>query len=654
MSRSLVLGNGKLLISFDQHAQVRDFYYPHVGFLNHVNGESHKLGVWVDGLFSWLFWPEWETRIDYREETMVGLTTARNQRLKIRLVIEDAVYNEEPIYLRKITVENLTDSPRNVRLFFGQEFTIGGRHSMSTAYFDPYNRSVIHYRGRYLFLINGRRGSQGIDQYTVGMAHYAGYEGSWRDAEDGQLSSNPIEHGSVDSVVQFSFSLPAHTAEAVHYWIAVGRKMSDVQRLNWYVINRTPGHLLTTTQDFWRAWLHKENIHFHNLAPKVIALFQKSLLIIRTHVDHGGAILASADSDMLQNGKDTYEYTWPRDGALVAYALDQAGYTELTERFFEFMGSVIHHEGFLLHKYQSDRALGSSWHPWVTNGRIQLPIQEDETALVLWAFWHHYLATQDIEFVESLYNDFIKRAADFLIFYRDAETKLPKPSYELWEEHRGVSTFTTFTVVAALRASAQFAELLGKTSEASRYRSAAEETAKAIPRLFDETRGSFIRMLKEMADGSLTPDTTIDAASLFGAIGFGILSPSDPLVVKTVHALDASLKVPTVMGGYARYEGDQYYRADPATTGNPWIITTLWRVLYDIENAKKRDELKAVSQALEWVADRALPSGVLPEQIDPHHGLPISAAPLTWSHATLVSTVIAYLRKMEALTEKEV
>ena len=29
----------------------------------------------------------------------------------------------------------------------------------------------------------------------------------------------------------------------------------------------------------------------------------------------------------------------------------------------------------------------SSWHPWVLNGARVLPIQEDETALVVWALW---------------------------------------------------------------------------------------------------------------------------------------------------------------------------------------------------------------------------------------------------------------------------
>ena len=41
---------------------------------------------------------------------------------------------------------------------------------------------------------------------------------------------------------------------------------------------------------------------------------------------------------------------------------------------------------------------------------------------------------------------------------------------------------------------------------------------------------------------------------------------------------------------------------------------------------------------------------VLPEQIDPYTGKPVSVSPLTWSHATVVMTVMEYLLKHAELT----
>ena len=99
---------------------------------------------------------------------------------------------------------------------------------------------------------------------------------------------------------------------------------------------------------------------------------------------------------------------WPRDGALVAHALDLAGYQEPPRRFFEFCADVLTPEGYLLHKYKPDGSLGSSWHPWIgPNGdggaqTPQLPIQEDETALAIWALWKHFQRYRDIESARAL------------------------------------------------------------------------------------------------------------------------------------------------------------------------------------------------------------------------------------------------------------
>ena len=102
-------------------------------------------------------------------------------------------------------------------------------------------------------------------------------------------------------------------------------------------------------------------------------LYKRSLLVLRTHIDEGGAVIAATDSDIAQFGRDTYCYMWPRDGALVAHALDLAGFGVPTSRFYEFCASIITKEGFFLHKFNPDGSLGSSWHPWVLTVEGALP-----------------------------------------------------------------------------------------------------------------------------------------------------------------------------------------------------------------------------------------------------------------------------------------
>jgi oligosaccharide amylase len=650
MPRSLVLGNGNLLVCLDANAIVRDLFFGMVGQENHVGGHRHHIGIWVDGQFSWLEDGAWKKGVGYQKETMIGLTEARNDAVGLVLEFHDFVYNEKDIFIRKIVVRNERDHAREVRLFFAQEFQIGETQTGNSAFYEPVENIVVHYKGRRVFLINGRVGKEGISEYAVGETHHRGLEGTWRDAEDGVLSKNPVSHGSVDSCVSFRFGLPAKGKETAYYWIAAGKSLVEARALNAYVLDRKPHHLLETTQDFWWAWVHTRKYDFWGLSDEIVRLFKLSLLVIRTHVDNRGAIIASADSDFLQHGRDTYAYMWPRDGALVAKALDNAGYFENTHEFFKFCNEVIMPEGYLLHKYLCDKSLGSSWHPWVgEGGHPHLPIQEDETALVLHALQNHFERKRDLEFIESVYNSFIKPAANFLETYRNEKTKLPRPSYDLWEERRSIFTFTCSSVYGGLRSAAFFAKLLGKAQQANRYAKAAKEVREGILKhLYDAEKGYFIKSVRWTEDGQLIRDETIDASAAFGVMEFGVLDPDDKRLVSAMEETRKALWVPPV-GGIARYTNDYYYRARKDAPGNAWFICTMWYAQHLIRRAKTERDLQPAREIMSWVCRYAMPSGVLSEQLHPDTGAPLSATPLTWSHATFVLLVLDYLEKVEEL-----
>src|SRR3954465_5649393 len=146
-------------------------------------------------------------------------------------------------------------------------------------------------------------------------------------------------------------------------------------------------------------------------------------------------------------------------------------------------------------------------------------------------------------------------------------------------------------------------------------------------------------------------DETIDA-SLYAIYKFHMFEADDPRVVSTMRAVEQKLWVQTRVGGLARYENDYYHRVSndiAAVPGNPWFICTLWLADYFITKAKTPAELKMALPIFEWTAAHALESGVLAEQVNPYTNEPISVSPLTWSHATVVSTAIKYLEKLEEL-----
>jgi len=55
-----------------------------------------------------------------------------------------------------------------------------------------------------------------------------------------------------------------------------------------------------------------------------------------------------------------------------------------------------------------------------------------------------------------------------------------------------------------------------------------------------------------------------------------------------------------------------------------------------------------------WATERALPSGVLPEQVDPYDGRPLSVAPLTWSHAAFVLATHRVADRLNSFAQRRV
>ena len=653
MAREIVLGNGKLLVNFDEHLNMRDLYYPYVGWENHISGHKNSLGVWVNGDFSWLGHEGWEMDLKYLPETLVTDCKALNTRLDLELGINSAVHFRHNIFLQRIKVKNLSQLGKEIRVFFTHDFSIDGAEVGDTALYDPTLQAVYHYKRNRYFLINGHIHHEGIYQFATGTKRFKGAEGTWRDAEDGRLEQNPIAQGSVDSTISFRMQLKPNGEEDVYYWIVVGDNFQSVRKGNYYVLQNTPQVLLKKTENYWRTWVNKRSRQFGDLPENVTQLYKLSLLVVRTQTDNTGAIIAANDTDILYHGRDHYSYMWPRDGALVAWGLDMAGYPELTRNFFKFCQRVLTEGGYLLHKYNPDGSVGSSWHPWVTNGRIQLPIQEDETALVLFALWQHYLTERDFEFIESLYKPLIRKAANFMVDFRDLKTGLPLSSYDLWEERQGIFTFTASAVYGGLTAAASVADLYGDQYLVDRYQNAANEVKEGILKyLYSEEHGRFLRGLYVDNEGNLIADETPES-SVYGIFAFGVLPADDKRVVSTMEAIKQELWVKTEIGGIARYRDDYYFRNSDdidIIPGNPWFICTLWLADWHVQSAKTVADLKEAKILIEWAADNIMETGMLPEQLHPITGEPQSVAPLTWSHATFIMVVERYLSKMNELT----
>jgi len=656
MPRDLPIGNGKVLVNFDKQYRLRDIYFPHVGQENQTIGHVSQFGVWVDGQFAWVG-DGWNIQRNYCVESLVTDVTLHHDQLQLDIRMHDTVDFEHNIFVREAHVTDTSGKARQVRLFFHQDFHISENDIGDTAFYDPRSESVIHYKKNRWFLVNvcGTH-LLGVNAWSIGNKEVNGNEGTFRDAEDGNLGCNPIAQGSVDSTIQLTLDLQPRGTEIGHFWMCFGQTYEEVIELDNRVRNKRPESFISRNQNYWRLWVNPEYVDYLNLPTKVVDLFKRSLLVIRTQVDDGGAIIAANDHDIAAFARDTYSYMWPRDGALVANALSRAGYFGQCYKFFAFCSDVIKPEGYLLHKYNPDKSLASSWHPWVQNGKIELPIQEDETALVIWSLWQHFRRNRDVEIIKPFYSALVSHGAEFLVRYRDEVTNLPNPSYDLWEERYGVHLFTVASVIGGLTAAAHFAHALGELEQHRRWQEAAEEVQAAmIKHMWSEKDNRFCRMATRTADG-YSLDMTVDA-SMYAIFAFAGMPTSDAKVKATMKAIKDRLWVKTDVGGCARYEDDYYHQVtkDIANVpGNPWFICTMWLAQYEIASAHSQEHLREAVKLLEWVADRALPSGVLAEQVHPYTNEPLSVSPLTWSHATLVTCVLEYLEKRRKLMAENV
>jgi GH15 family glucan-1,4-alpha-glucosidase len=679
MPRSLVLGNGSLLATFDEHLQMRDFYFPYVGEEDHTTyGKMHRVGFLVEGKgFSWLSDGTWDITIGYTDASLLSSSTLVNKQLAIEITCEDFVDPIKNILVRSFQLRTTDGIERKVQCFFHHDFYMYGDKQKDTAFFEPHTKSVIHYRQYRYFLVGGTTSDPvncqssdipdqfhplgrdekhidhcGITSFSIGKANYRGLEGTWKDAEDGVLSRFPIEQGSVDSTVEIDCIARPDRGAWVYLWVCAGEKISEVHALQHFLLEETAEQVKQAAKNFWRGWVHAHHQLSDGVAKEIRHMYDRSLLTIRTQTDNHGGILAATDNDIMQFNRDTYTYVWPRDGAFVSMALTRVGQNELPRRFMEFCAKAQTDEGYLLHKYNPDGSAGSSWHPWYRGRQSVLPIQGDETALPLVALHRHFLATKDFEFLHAMYQTFVRNAANFLLEYTEKETGLPLWSYDPWEEHRGIFSYTTATTVAGLRAASEMAGVLGHYRHADRYREAADRMCEALLfHLYDEQTACFMKKIKREGGKTIERDTTPDA-SIALLWQFGILPPDDPRMVSTMQRLERALTVQTSVGGIARYINDYYQSVTPPTKdipGNPWIITTLWFTQWRIALAKTSEDLRRPALDLLWAASKASQSGMLPEQMDPLTGAPLSVAPLTWSHAVYMETAVLFSEAVRLL-----
>lgn len=639
MARPVMLGNGSLTVGLNEHGLVHDFYYPYVGLDNLTTARSvhHKIGVWVDGKFSWVDDGSWKLNVNFDSDALISDIRMENDSLQLELEFKDFVDSEINAFGRLIKLVNHSDRQRNIRVFMHQVFEISRAGRADTALFVPDESYILDYKGRCSLLIYGETSdNQVYDQFAIGNYGIEGKEGTFRDAEDGELSGSAVEHGGVDSVIRFNLIVEGGASSDISYWIVAADSQYTAEKLHLRIKKEGLLRRLESTRAWWHSWMSQAANGLHTIDKSHLEMVKKSLLVIKAHTDKRGGIIASCDSSIYNYGRDYYSYVWPRDGAYVMWPLIRLGFRAEPQKFFEFCRDIMNPEGFLMHKYQPDRAIGSTWHPMLYDQRKELAIQEDETAIVIYMLGEYLAYTDDVDFVQSLYTTFIQPAANFMSEFIDEMTGLPHASYDLWEEKFLTSSYTAAVVYQALLTASDFADKFDHPDDAVHWKEAAEHIKSNSEAFFDPERQIIRKGFALQSSGSIDFDNTLDVSSLYAAVMFDYFDIGGDAVKTTVREVERVLLDSAPTGGSPRYEHDHYFESSPAFLGNPWFVTTLWMAQLYVRG----NQVDKARHYLDWAMKHALQSGALSEQVNPNNGAHVSVTPLVWSHAEFINTAL--------------
>ena len=353
-----------------------------------------------------------------------------------------------------------------------------------------------------------------------------------------------------------------------------------------------PGALAVAAAE--RAWLAAGTVPGASAAEREAAA--RSLLFLRLLVRPGGAALAAQTP--------YWAYVWPRDASFTAAALAVTGHRREA-------AAVL---GFLAGTQRPDGTWPARSHPDgrpVDDGR---PAQLDATGWVPWAAWLATDQGRDRDLAARLWPA-VRAAADHAAASLGPDG-LPPAGPDYWERRERAPTLgTAAALLAGLRSAAGLAGALGTPTAADRHdrwRRAGARLDRGVRERFGP--GGFQRY---PAGGGP------DAAVTWLAPPFG---PPDPAVGRAVRTTWRRL---TVAGG--------------AVPGRPWLGSDPWTpaTASFALAAMASGDLPAAEARLAWLLGHRTALGAFPERVGRDDGAPRSVAPLAWTHAIVLLTLVS-------------
>src|SRR5207237_8910920 len=103
-----------------------------------------------------------------------------------------------------------------------------GNNIGDTIFYEPEYGALVSYKSRRYVLMNAAISNHFVFQtFAIGAKERDGFQGTWRDAEDGKLQKNAIAQGSVDATGMIELKLAPEGAETTWFGRADGKSSRD-------------------------------------------------------------------------------------------------------------------------------------------------------------------------------------------------------------------------------------------------------------------------------------------------------------------------------------------------------------------------------------------------------------------------------------------
>jgi glucoamylase len=349
-----------------------------------------------------------------------------------------------------------------------------------------------------------------------------------------------------------------------------------------------------------RAWLAAGTVPGATAAERDAAA--RSLLSLRLLVRPGGAALAAETP--------YWAFVWPRDASFTAAALAVTGHRREAAAVVSFLAGAQRADGTWPARSHPDGRP-------VDDGR---PAQLDATGWVPWAAWLATGQGQDRDLATRLWPA-VRAAADHAAAALGPDG-LPPAGPDYWERRERAPTLgTAAALLVGLRAASRLAGRLAEPADAGGREAADRQRAwrEAAGRLGRAVAGRFGPGGYQRHPGGGGPD----AAVTWLGPPFG---PADPAVERAVRT---SWRRLAVAGGAVP--------GRPWLGGDPWTPATASFALA----AMAAGDRAAADARLAWLLAHRTTLGAFPERVGRNNGAPRSVAPLAWTHALVLLTLVS-------------